>query len=418
MRIQARTKIWLLVIVLLLFVAVPVTSAADFREGDSVIIASGEVIEDDLIVFGNSVEINGTVKGDLITTANEIIINGTVEGSIAAGGQSIIVNGPVDGSVYAGGYLVTIGQDATIGRNVLAGGYQIKTEQGSEIGHSLYTGSQQTIVDGDVADDVVSDSSTLVINGSVGGDVSGSVADPSGPVTAPPPFVPGMESVTLLPPGYTTGPNADINGTEDVQIGTPPAPAKTFTQQVTAVSLPRLGEFLALILVGALLIRFWPAFMQETDAILSARLFPSAGWGCLTMILFPLFIFIALIALFLTAMLVGGILTLGTLVTQIAALGGTALALIVVLFLVAFLTISKVVVTYFGGKRLMARFSKSENPNRYWAVVIGALIYEILVAIPIGGNVITFIVILFGLGAIFTFIQKKSSKATAKKEYA
>ncbi|MCA9948542.1 MAG: polymer-forming cytoskeletal protein [Anaerolineales bacterium] len=418
MKILSRSKVWLLFTILLLFVAVPATSAAEIREGDRVVIASSEVIDDDLIIFSNHVEMNGTVKGDLITTASDIIINGTVEGSIAASGQSILVNGPVNGTVYAGGYLVTIGQDATIGRNVFAGGYQIKTEKGSEIGRSLYTGSQQTIVNGDVADDVVTESSTLVINGSVGGDVSGTVADPSGSVTAPPPFVPGMPAVTLEPPGYTTGPTADIGGEENIEIGTTPAPARTFTQQVTDVSLPRLGEFLALILVGALLIRFWPAFMQGTDTILGTRFFPSAGWGCLTMILFPLFVFIALGALFITALLVGGILTLGTLVTQIAALGGTALAFTVALFLVTFLTISKVVVTYFGGKRLMARFSKSENPNPYWAVVIGALIYEILAAIPIVGTVIAFIVILFGLGAIFTFIQRSGSHMIATKEYA
>jgi hypothetical protein len=46
-----------------MFGTVPVL-AADFRGGDTITVASGEVVDDDLYVSGTNIIIDGTVNGE------------------------------------------------------------------------------------------------------------------------------------------------------------------------------------------------------------------------------------------------------------------------------------------------------------------------------------------------------------------
>ena len=39
--------------------------AADLRSGDTITVASGEVVDDDLYIAGESIVIDGTINGDL-----------------------------------------------------------------------------------------------------------------------------------------------------------------------------------------------------------------------------------------------------------------------------------------------------------------------------------------------------------------
>ncbi|MCK4331752.1 MAG: hypothetical protein KAW81_04245, partial [Dehalococcoidia bacterium] len=39
--------------------------AADLRSGDTITVASGEVVDDDLYIAGESIVIDGTISGDL-----------------------------------------------------------------------------------------------------------------------------------------------------------------------------------------------------------------------------------------------------------------------------------------------------------------------------------------------------------------
>ncbi len=69
--------------------------AADFRAGDTVTIGKNEVIDNDLVITGQNVIVDGTIKGDLVVTGGKIVVNGTVHGSLLAAGQSLTINGAV-----------------------------------------------------------------------------------------------------------------------------------------------------------------------------------------------------------------------------------------------------------------------------------------------------------------------------------
>ena len=119
-----------------LFVA-PAARAAEIRNGDRVVIAAGEVIDDDLIVSAETVIIDGTVTGDLIATGTNVTLNGLVQGSALLAGQTLRVAGQVDGSLYAGGYAVTLDEGAVVGRNAYFGGYSVATRPDSLVGAGL-----------------------------------------------------------------------------------------------------------------------------------------------------------------------------------------------------------------------------------------------------------------------------------------
>ena len=140
--------------------------ATDFRGGDRIVIGAEEVIDDDLFVAGDSVELNGTVKGDLFAVGREVIINGDVEGSIFLAGQNLEANGEA-GSLYSAGYSLSLGPEAELARNLHFNGFSLTTEAGSSMGRSLYANGYQVILNGDVANDVVTNSGALEINGTV-----------------------------------------------------------------------------------------------------------------------------------------------------------------------------------------------------------------------------------------------------------
>jgi cytoskeletal protein CcmA (bactofilin family) len=404
-----------LVLTLLGLMAFGLTSsawAADFRGGETVVIPADEVIDDDLFVTGQRVEVNGTVKGDLFATGRDVLINGSVEGSLFISGQTLVVNGQVDGSLYAGGYSLTVGPEASIGRNVFFGGFSLTTESGSSIGRSLYTGGYQAIVNGEVANDVSVGSAALELNGAVGGDVTGEVAPAEG---GAPPFVPQFPgSVPAIRPGLRVSETARIGGDVDVIVSEPGRGAGERPQDRGLFGIPRaianrIGQFIAILIVGGLLLYFWPGLTQRASSEAQERPLPSAGRGCLITFLFPLAVIVAVIALVVLALL-GGLVTFGQLLGDILGIGGATLGLAVALFIFVFSLVTKAVVAYLGGRLILTRLSAQTEPG-WWTdlayLALGALIYEILRVIPIVGIIVAVIVTLIGLGAIYVALREK-----------
>jgi cytoskeletal protein CcmA (bactofilin family) len=405
-----------LVLTLLCLMVFGLTSsawAADFRGGETVVISTDEVIDDDLFVTGRRVEVNGTVKGDLLATGREVFVNGTVEGSLFTSGQTLVVNGQVNGSLYAGGYSLSVGPEANIGRNVYFGGFSLTIESGSGIGRSLYAGGYQVIVNGEVANDVSVGSAALELNGAVGGDVRGEVAPAEG---GAPPFMPWFPgSVPVVPPGLRVSDKARIGGDVDVVVSEPERVAGERPQDRALFGLlsraiaNRFGEFIAILIVGGLLLYTWPGLMQRASSEAQERPLPSAGRGCLITFLFPLAVVVAVIALVVLALL-GGLVTFGQLLGDILGIGGATLALAVALFIFIFSLVTKAIVAYLGGRLILNRLSAQAEPS-WWTdfafLALGALIYEIMRAIPIVGIIVAVIVTLVGLGAIYVAFREK-----------
>jgi cytoskeletal protein CcmA (bactofilin family) len=388
-------------------------AAAETRGGDVVVVAAGEVIDDDLFLAGNRVEMNGTVKGDLFATGTEVVVNGDVEGSLFVAGQSLEVNGAVGGSLYGGSYAMTVGPEARIARNIYYGGFSLETEPGSAAGRGLYAGGYQLIHAGDIAGDLNFGGAAFELNGSVGGDVHAEVSAPSepAPTTFMPPF-PG--SVAPIAPGYRMGAEGRAGGRLDV-VETQPVPGRNRTPgERAAASLlrfvaDRAGEFIALLIVGAILLRFWPQLMERARSAAQKQPLPSAGYGCLATLAFFIGLPIA-VALLIAVTILVAVVTLGQLSGHVAGLGGAGLAVVTSAFFFAAGLVTKAVVALLGGRLIFERLAPATLQGRwgsFWALAVGALIYEILRAIPVFGWLVWVVVVLVGLGAIYTALRER-----------
>lgn len=408
-------KSWSRIVLWLVLLGLPIAfglstpvQAADFRSGDNVVIGAEEVVDDDLFVSGNRVEINGTVRGDLFAAGAEVVVNGDVEGSLVIAGQTVNVAGSIGGSVYGGAYSLTVGPEAEVGRNLYFGGFSLTTASGSTIGRSLYAGSYQTIHSGEVANNLEVSSAALEVNGRVGGDVRGEVADPES--TTGPGFMPGFPgAVTIVDPGLRVSDQAEIGGDVDVTVtqAAEGGGAGFFALAVETTLRQRVGEFIALLIIGAILLRFWPRLMLRASTETQTRPLPSAGRGCLATVIFFLAVPGAIIVLIALTVL-GGLITFGQLSNVILGVGGSALGFAVATFLFVLTLVTKTVIAFWGGRLLLARLAPEMQPGwttDFLALALGALIYEILRAIPFLGWLIAGIVMIVGLGAIYLALR-------------
>jgi cytoskeletal protein CcmA (bactofilin family) len=409
----------------LIFALVPTALAAEFRNGDTVVIEADEVIDDDLFISASKIEVYGTIKGDLFVSALDVIFSGEVEGNLIIVGQNMQADGVVHGSLYGGGYSLTLKPEMQVARNVYFVGFNLMTEDGSTIGRGLYMGGYQANLDGEVANDVSVGSAALDLSGSVGGDVVGTVGDPDSSYNMPVmPNFPG--AVEVERPGLRVSDEAQIEGDVDVtfteiDIDAPlPTPRSVIPTIINQFLINRVGELLALLIVGGLLLRFWPAIMQRAQQEAHRRPLNSAGWGCLISLIVFFGVPIAFLLVFFLS-IIGGVVTFGQLFNDILGIGSAFLILIATSFLTISSLVTKAVVGYLGGRLVLKQLAPKMEPG-YWTefarLAVGVILYELLRSIPVLGWLVGILVILVGLGAIYHALRNREPAEPVSSETA
>jgi hypothetical protein len=412
----------------------PAALAFDGRSGDRVVIGANEVINDDLYLSGREVIVDGTINGDLVTAAENVVINGTVTGDLWAAGSSVIVNGEVGDDLFAAGAAVTLGPDARIGDDAFGGAGSVESKSGSQVGGSFLIGAGQTLLSGEIAEDLLAGTSRLRLEGTVGGDATLAV-DTRNSSWSPSSmyFGPDAPAMPSVPAGLTFAEGAKISGrleytsaepqsvpssvASQVQHQLPPVDAQVSREisrndGVTSSLLDNLRRLIALLLVGLLVARFFPIWIVSPAGRLQARPLPSFGLGLLGIVAFPGLWFVALGLIVLVAVLFGA-LTLGGLLGGSLALGFSSLGLATVIFFLALGYLPQTIVAYLGGRWILQRVSPSSADNRYWAVVVGLIVLAVLISLPILGGLLQFLAILAGLGAIILVLWERRPQAAA-----
>ena len=396
-------------------------------------VAADEVIDDDLFIGGDTVKIDGTVNGDLFASGNIVTINGTVKGSLVAMGQTIIVNGNVEGSIYSGSGTFTLGEKASVGRNLFYGGFNLTTQAGSVVGRDLLVGSYQALLGGEVVRDVKSATGAFELNGKVGGDVTAKVDAPGGdseffPFYSSPP---GVE--TIIPIGIRISEEAEIGGKltynspaeQSEAIKASPEDGIKFTLEEVPVSeiefdrrgsaaivghwaIKRLQEFITLLLLGALAIWQLPTLLKKVTDTVQAETLPATGWGIVVIMIGYIGAFL-IGGLILAAGIFFGIITLGGLAQTVFGIGFSGLTLALAIFGLLITYVSKLVVAWAGGKFIFQKLAPQYVHHKVWPLVVGVLIYVLLRSIPIFGWIIGFLATLTGMGAMWLLYRSKQA---------
>ncbi len=427
-----------------------VVLAADFRAGDTITIGKDEVIDDDLIITGQNVIIDGTINGDLVVTGGTIVINGTVNGSLLTAGQSMTINGTVGGSLYSAGASLTLGPQAVVTRNLFFGGYSLTTTPGSLVKRDGAMGGYQAILKGEIQRDLRAGVGALALDGIVGRDAYVDVAEPS--MTVQPDFWRSFTDTELpatIQPGLRIGAAAKITGklnyTSPIEqasgivtqpqggvaysppvAGTAalpnggPAPVMTAPPPQNAVVSwlwSRLRELVTLLVVGALALWLLPNLFQRVVEQVRATPMPATAWGFAVLILGYL---AALLAMVLLMVIIFGLgrLTLAGLAWGAFWFGTAGLSTLFTFFTLLVAYGSKVVVAYPVGRWLLQRFQgdAAVTPvgwQRGWPLLVGLLLYALVVGIPYLGFVVSVIVTLLGLGAMWLSMRAQAPKIVA-----
>jgi hypothetical protein len=292
----------------------------------------------------------------------------------------------------------------------------------------MYAG-YQALLQGTVTEDVSVVANGLELGGEVGGNVDAEVdGEDGGPpsvVFAPQADIPTVESGLTLTDSATVGGNLTYESSTEAQID----PQARIEGEVTRSERPadeeeeetytfadalfdNLRSFVALLLVGLLLIWVAPNWVRRRAGTVLDRPLASLGWGVLSLVAF---VILGVVILFATLVLaiIFGLLSLGGLVAPIVVLGLLAEVILVLIFWISANYLAQIIVGFLAGVLLVEAVRPGRGSGRVLPLVVGLILYVILRAIPVLGPLVGLAVVLLGLGTLFHWIWTKLRRGRA-----
>jgi hypothetical protein len=184
------------------------------------------------------------------------------------------------------------------------------------------------------------------------------------------------------------------------------------TSLVADAVLDNLRSFIALALVGLLLIWVAPGWIRGLAGTVQARPLLSLGLGLLGLVAFVALIVVILLAIVLLA-LIFGLLTLGDLVLLTIVLGALAEAALVLAFFISTSYLAQIVVSFLVGRWLLGRALPNQTAGRVLSLLLGLILYVLLRAIPVLGPIVGLAVVLLGVGALVGWTWSRFRRSTA-----
>jgi cytoskeletal protein CcmA (bactofilin family) len=362
-------------------------AAGEFRSEQSVTVAEGESIDDDLYVAAGTVNIDGTVNGDATVAGGTVQVSGTVTGSLNVGGGTVDVTGDVTGAVRVSAGTVRIA--GSVGRDVVAFGGNVTIESDAQVAGDVAGGVGMLVIDGAIGGDVRAGAGTMAVGGTVDGGIDVSVGD----LTIESGAVVGGNVTYLSAREATIADDAQIGGEVTREEPAPETPGDGGGGGALIPDNPivtYIGVLLGMLLLGWGMLAIRPRLtLGSADALRTAPLLTvGVGLGALI----GQFVLIAILVL------------IGILLAIIAsALGGAVVAagFVVLLLIVLAIILSVVPIAMAIGHLLLA------DRSPYLAYLAGAAILALVVVaggyVPALGALVFFIVWLLGLGAFVVY---------------
>ncbi len=363
-------------------------SEIEKSEGRKIVtVPAGEVVNRDYFAFGESVEISGTVNGDLYAAGGHVLVDGQINGDLLAVGGKVTISGTISQDArIAGGEVIISGK---IGRNVTVGSGNMELTPNAVIQGGVVAGSGNIHVAGSVGRDITIGAGSMTISGNTTGNIKAAAgairltsnAKVSGDLT------------------YWSQSPASIDSQAKISghITKAALPKEFVPQPEDAVKLFLglklfwvVANFTSTLILGLLLIHFYPTFSQRAVAHLKKQPLASAGLGVLVLIFTPILVAILGITLI-----------------------GLPLAFLLVVLFLIYLYLGRIFVITWAGHLISRRLGKEHSEK--WAFVIGLVVYSLLTIIPVVGNLVTFLAILFGLGTLL-LIKKEVYIAARNQE--
>lgn len=351
--------------------------AVTARQGDSVILAAGETINDSVFVTGKNVTLSSNVTGDVFVFGQNVNINGNVDGDIIGAAQFLTISGDVGGNIRAAAQMMEV--KGKVERAVSLAGQNISFGVSSSVGRDALLAGETIDLNGVVGGSVNAASSVLNINGQVLKDVN-FYSDASAKDTKD-------KTGLFLASGAVVSGNVnyhsfgDVKGvTENNVLGkifkNPPEERPKPAPQ--SGILASLGFLATLLLTGLFIIWAGGKKTKDIEKIMSQKVWQSFGIGFAILICTPILGFILLI-------------------TGFGAMIGFIIVIAWLLALLTGMTFSFIALGQYLGEKLKKDFAKNFLVKSLLGIVVG----YILLIIPVIGCLVGFFSLCCGIGGVF-----------------
>jgi hypothetical protein len=383
-----RKVLFLLIIAATLILA-PSTFAASKQMITEKIATLGpeEVVNGNYYAGGEIVEILGTVNGDVYAAGGQVMISGTINGDLIVAGGSVNISGKITDDVRAAGGQVTINAD--IGKNLSLAGGNLDISQNSSIGQAIQAAGGNILLAAPVGAEAMIAGGNITINSPIADNLQ----------------VRGG-NLRLTPQAQVSG-DLDYWVSEEATISEDaPIRGKTtkheLPKEFKAPSEKQVDSFLkgfnifsklisitTTLILGLILIKFFPVCSQNTVSIIRKRFWATLGLGLVTIILVPIIFLLLLVSVL-----------------------GIPLAFILLTLFIIFLYYARVYAILALGHFLTTKLNKK---SVLLALLLGIVAYYALTIIPIIGGLTKLFIILIGTGAGL-LAGKKTYLSARKKE--
>ena len=342
-------------------------SAVEIRHGDRVTVGSNETVDGTLIAAADTVNIDGTVNGDLIATGRSINVRGRVKGDVLCAGHTLDFHGNAEGNLYTAAQ--TLDLRGTVDRNLYGWAEALEIGNSGRVGGDVVAGTANGRFDGTVGRDMLLFAGNALVEGGVGRDLRSYVGD--GDITLSPPARVGG-NLTLLMKGKERvhlDPSVVVGGKTDIQ---------TRKAEPSRYTRPRFYFWeavkLAAALITGLLIAWLSPSLFRAPLSQASAVLKAGGVGFLVLVAAPV-----------AAVILG------------ITLVGLPIAILALFSWLAGLYLAKVFVGAFIGQGML---KPQTGPPRPFALslLLGLFIIYVATNLPYVGGVLSFLVILLGLG--------------------
>ena len=138
------------------------TFALQVISGDMITI--NEPVEDEVMIFGETVYIDSAVRGAIVF-ANNIYVNAPIDGDLFVAGEQVTVNTDVSGKIVAAGNFIDLGGKST---NAILAANSINFDPTSTIINDAYVAGGTIINNGNISGKLVAMTDNFQNNGTVG----------------------------------------------------------------------------------------------------------------------------------------------------------------------------------------------------------------------------------------------------------
>ncbi len=370
-----------------LFFAFSAFAQQNLASGNTVVLKRDQTINSDYFATGESVTISGTVNGDAYVAGGNILIDGRINGDLLVAGGTVTIRGTITDDVRAAGGNITV--SGNIGKNITAAGGDVHITDAARIAGSLTSGAGNVSVFAPIGRGITVGAGNVTIGSAVNGTINA-----------------GVGNLTLTPDARINGninywseanaqvsPGASVSGqiTHNIPQKQPQITAQKTTEFFAKAALFwKLISFTSALVVGLLLLRFFPQFTEKAAQTALDSPLKSILIGFIALVVTP----IAVIILLVTVL-------------------GIPLALVLLVLYWLALYTAKIIVGLATGIWVANRSGWKRNIG--WVFVLGLLLYYIVTSIPVIGWIIGFFAMLLGLGALLIYKLAYYREMQAKK---